>query len=437
MEIRLKIDRLWLEVEKHSMEKLLRRYKQWEAATLERAKKAKDLRSLRELYYELGERWEWDQVTGEWLSKGKPLDAVSFIMRVPGLEPGKTRYVIYAVMAYSKGFTDQFDHLGDKERVILERDDATGKIVVWSTTGHGALDLHPTDLSEFGTLENIVKKCHLVAQPGDHALRLSLPLEISRGWNLQQRLWMIASGNTEFTWRTITVVCPEDLEASLDFRFHRYANSVISLERVWKKLGSDPSFVGRSLPPELRSRNKASLRKVEGLLHILWFKPPAHQLRPAQAVYDEFKNIPDPTELETTLIPYLSELVFALNDVIEKAKYLKWKSVVEQKGYTPESLFDKINITGMAREALVVALDDILKEHTLAYIAYPERATMVGKILRIVLGLLVLPVRIGAAFTTTLSCWFKDKILSRLRFRSSEEPSSEETVEPIDSVHTA
>ncbi|MCF2136482.1 MAG: hypothetical protein K9W43_04495 [Candidatus Thorarchaeota archaeon] len=432
MKIRLKIDRLWLELEKKSMKKLLDKYKLWEAHTLEKAKRAKDLRSLRELYYELGDRWEWDQVTGEWLSKGAPLDAIALFLRMPGLEPDKERYVLYAVMAYSKGFTDQFDHLGDKERVILERDLSTGKVVVWSTTGHGAMDLQPTDVSEYAPLENIVNTCHLVAQPGDHALRLCLPLETSSQWNLTQRLWLVASGNTEFTWRTIDVVRSEDIENGLGFNFYRYASAVISLEKLWSRLKKDKTLVSRDLSQQEIRHNTELLREIEGLLHVLWFKPPARQLRPAVSLYTKLKERleqGDHYSLDDVVRPYLSELAESLTDLIEQAKFLKWKSVVEQKGYTPESIFDKLGITGMSREALVVALDDILKEHTLAYIGYPEKATMTGKVLRIILGLLVLPVRLVSAFIKSM-LQSLDKLVTRFTHRESTGESEDAPSSP-------
>ncbi len=417
MKIRLKIDNLWLELEKKSMRRLLEKYREWETKTLEKAKRAKDLHTLRELFYELGDRWEWDQVTGEWLSKGAPLDAITFLLRVPGLKQNKERYVLYAVMAYSKGFTDQFDHLGDKERVIIERDTSTGKIVAWSTTGHGAMDLHPTDLRECCSIDDVIRSCHLVAQPGDHALRLSPPLESSGSWNLIQHLWQVASGHKEFAWRKIDIVSAEDIEEGLDFKFFRYANAVISLERAWNKLKRDPTITGREVLPHLRQRNVQVLRKIEGLLYLLWFRPPAYQLQPAFELLNELKNRLD-TEyqggIEGVIIPYLDELVQSLNDLVEKAKFLKWKSVVEQKGYTPESTFDKLGITGMAREALVVALDDILKEHTLSYIAYPERATISGKVMRIILGVAVLPARLFSAFIASASLTIK-KLKTRLR----------------------
>ncbi|MGY5876848.1 MAG: hypothetical protein RTU30_13955, partial [Candidatus Thorarchaeota archaeon] len=189
MKVKLKVDPRWLKLEQRSMSKMKKDYETWSAETLRKAQDAKDLRSLREVFYQLGDRWEWDQTTGDWLSKGEPLDAVGLILRMPGIEPNKERFVVYAVMAYSKGLTDQFDHLGDKERIIIERDTETGKMLAWSTTGHGAMDIWPINLSHFASLEDALKSGYLVAQPGDHALRIEIPTNKEGSWFLGARLW--------------------------------------------------------------------------------------------------------------------------------------------------------------------------------------------------------------------------------------------------------
>ncbi|MHA2223063.1 MAG: hypothetical protein ACXAAO_13550, partial [Candidatus Thorarchaeota archaeon] len=166
MKVKLKIETQWLELERKSMSKMKMDYEAWEQETLKKAKDAQDLRGLREVFYQLGDRWEFDQATGAWLGSGEPLDTVGLILKMPGLELNRERYVLYAVMAYSKGLTQKFDHLGDKERIIVERDTETGRMSVWSTTGHGAMDILPSDLSSFKTLESALETCTLVAQPG-------------------------------------------------------------------------------------------------------------------------------------------------------------------------------------------------------------------------------------------------------------------------------
>jgi hypothetical protein len=403
VKVKLKIETQWLELERKSMSKMKRDYEAWERDTLKKAKDAQDLRSLREVFYQLGDRWEFDQATGAWLSGGDPLDAVGLILKMPGLEPNKERFVLYAVMAYSKGFTQKFDHLGDKERIIVERDTKTGKLSVWSTTGHGAMDLFPTDLTTFKTIETALESSHLVAQPGDHALRFETPHSTGLIDSFSKRLWKIAGGNMEFSVKEIDVLTAQDIEESLDFKFNRYAASVIALDGLWRKLSGGTVDKAKEkvldkIPDHIEEKDKQTLRKIEGLLHLLWFRPPAKQMPAIESLHDEYSSEPTPTEIQKTLVPYLGELAYSLTDITEKAKYLKWKSVLDKKDFGKSDAFKDLDLTDMAKEAFIVALEDILREHTLAYIGYPERATMKNKVLRVLLSSLILPIRLSSSF---------------------------------------
>jgi len=388
------------------MLKMKRDYEEWERETLKKAKDASDLRDLRKVFYELGDRWEFNQASGAWLSGSDPLDTIGLILRMPGLKPNKERFVVYAVMAYSKGLTDQFDHLGDKERIIVERDVKTGQLLCWSTTGHGAMDIFPADLTKYRTLENALNSCNLIAQPGDHALRL----EVSASGFLNsfaKKLWDIAGGTKSFHTKEIDVLTADDIEDSLDFKFHRYASAVVELDKLWRHLTGNPvewakERVLDKIPDHIEERDRKSLRKIEGLLHILWFKPPFVQREPIEVVYEELQSEPTPTETQRALIPVLGEVAYSLNDVVEKAKYLKWKSVIDRKSFSESDVFKGLDLNNLMREAFAAALEDILKQHTLAYIGYPERSTMKDKILRVLLGSSNLPWRVFSSFLETV-----------------------------------
>ena len=432
MKARLKVDTQWLEKEVKSMSKMKKDYESWESETLRRAKEATDLRDLREVFYELqrdrGERWEWDQATGAWLASGEPLDAVGIILRAPGLKPNRERFIVYAVMAYSKGLTDQFDHLGDKERFIIERNTETNELICWSTTGHGALDIFPISLKGFETVDDVLEKCFLVAQPGDHALRLEPPAGHPSSKVLNEVLWRIASGGKSFLTKEISLLSANDVEGVLDFRFYRYAKSVIELEKVWLSLSGGTvarakEAVLDQIPNHIEEKNKKTLRKVEGLLHVLWFKPAFEQIGPIKKLYSEIQSEPTPTEVETKLVPHLGELVYALNDILEKAQYIKWKSVMDRKRFSESDVFQGLQISNMAKEAFAVALDDLLREHTLSYIGYPEKATMKDKMVRILFGLVVLPARLAQAFLASLRVKFAG-LVKKVRKDSEEEERS-------------
>ncbi|MHA1135901.1 MAG: hypothetical protein ACTSSE_05385 [Candidatus Thorarchaeota archaeon] len=426
MKVKLKVESKWLELEKKSMSKMKRNYEDWERETLQKAKDAGDLRELRRVFYELGDRWEFDQATGAWLAGSEPLDTIGLILRMPGLKPNKERYVIYAVMAYSKGLTQQFDHLGDKERIIVERDVKTGQIQCWSTTGHGSMDLFPTDLSSFETLENALDSSYLVAQPGDHALRIEVPGSTGFINAFIKRLWEIAGGTKSFHTKSIDMLTADNIENSLDFKFHRYATAVVELDKMWRHLtGSSVEWAKErvldKIPDHIEERDNESLRKIEGLLHILWFKPPFKQLQPIESLYEELQTEPTPTETQRTLVPLLGELAYSLTDVVEKAKYLKWKSVIDRKSFSKSDVFKGFDLSTVEREAFAASLEDILKEHTLAYIGYPERATMKNKVMRILLGSIILPVRILQSFLETLH-----RPIRKLIKKKEDEPSDDE-----------
>jgi len=255
-------------------------------------------------------------------------------------------------------------------------------------------------------LENALNSCNLIAQPGDHALRL----EVSASGFLNsfaKKLWDIAGGTKSFHTKEIDVLTADDIEDSLDFKFHRYASAVVELDKLWRHLTGNPvewakERVLDKIPDHIEERDRKSLRKIEGLLHILWFKPPFVQREPIEVVYEELQSEPTPTETQRALIPVLGEVAYSLNDVVEKAKYLKWKSVIDRKSFSESDVFKGLDLNNLMREAFAAALEDILKQHTLAYIGYPERSTMKDKILRVLLGSSNLPWRVFSSFLETV-----------------------------------
>ena len=153
-----------------------------------------------------------------------------------------------------------------------------------------------------------------------------------------------------------------------------------------------------------------------------------------ESLYEELQSEPTPTETQRTLVPLLGELAYSLTDVVEKAKYLKWKSVIDRKSFSKSDVFKGHDLSTLEREAFAAALEDILKEHTLAYIGFPERATMKNKVMRVLLGSVILPVRLLSSFMETVRRPFW-KLLEKVEGETSEDednegpPESKETTE--------
>jgi hypothetical protein len=225
------------------------------------------------------------------------------------------------------------------------------------------------------------------------------------------------------------VLSSNDVEHNLEYNFHNYAESVIKLEHIWNKLGvgiakQTTELIKDEIPEEIEKKDKETLRLIEGLLHILWFKPPFQQLEPAKRVHEELSLDPNPTEKTQTILPYLTDLIKNLHNVIERAKYLKWKSVIDRKDFSKSGIFEGLELSNMAKEAFAVALDDILREHTLAYIGYPERATWIGKAMRIIFGLAVLPARIVVSFLEAI----KRRIFKKKPDEEETEPDADQKI---------
>ena len=189
------------------------------------------------------------------------------------------------------------------------------------------------------------------------------------------------------------------------------------------------------IPDHIEERDRQSLRKIEGLLHVLWFRPPFEQLKPIETMYEELQSEPTPTGTQRTLVPLLGELAYSLTDVTEKATYLKWKSVIDRKSFSKSDVFKGLDLSRIEREAFAAALEDILKEHTLAYIGYPERATMKNKIMRVFLGSVILPLRLFSSFLETVRrpIW---KLLEKIEVKPTDTEDAEgptESEEPTES----
>ncbi len=397
--MRLKIDESWLKKEIRSAYKIRQDYETWQEQALRMVKEVTDLRQLRELFYKLGDRWEWQQATGTWLSKSRPLDAVGLILRAPGLSQGRERYIVYIIMAYSKGAVAKFDHLGDKERIIIERDVTTDDLRAWSTCGHGALDLIARDLTPLNSVEQVLRKGYLIAQPGDHALRLEVPVLDRLRTELEHLLWRIAMGGRTFSIQEIETLTAREVEDVLGVRFYEYVEAVVTLERLWSRIKSDTAgSIKARAAGRISESDKPSimrtLRMIEGLLYILWFRPPALQITPLRRAYRILSAEPTQNHIHNEILTQLQRVIRSLNDVLERTKYLKWKSVIERDSLSTGELFENLSVSLFAKEALSTAFEDIMREHTLAYIGYPERVTARGKLMRIVFGLGVLPLRI-------------------------------------------
>ncbi|MHA1251077.1 MAG: hypothetical protein ACTSRP_13885, partial [Candidatus Helarchaeota archaeon] len=170
MKIKIKIPRRDLEKEEYFKEKLKEQYLEWKEELLNKAKNVKDLKELRKIIDELGkEQFDWDSATGDWLERSDPYEVVCIEIRLPGLKNEHERHSIYGVLAFSKGLTDSFDHMGDLERLVYVKNN-NNKYFSYSTVGHGYLELFPEILKGNYSFNDLLRNEEYVFEVGDHSL---------------------------------------------------------------------------------------------------------------------------------------------------------------------------------------------------------------------------------------------------------------------------
>ncbi len=390
MRVRFKVNKYWLVKELEYLKKAAVKYKQWEQEVLQKAKEASDLRGLRKVLYEMGERWEWKTSTGEWLLERKPFDNVCIAFKVPSPIEGSQRFIVYVIMAFSKGATEKFDHLGDKERIIIEQD-KDGEIKVWSTIGHGAVDLKPTRIRTFNDVKDLIENSYLVAEPGDHALRLDTIESIDSGRFLDyEMIWKLIIHGRDYETFQRRCITPEDIE-DLKFDLNSYVSSVLKLDKLVNDL-------------KRKVKSKSAKKLLRQLWYIMWHIPPAKQEDLYFQIIRKINKNSELMELAPELVERIKESIKLVVDLIERAEFIKWESVLKPKAFWKKNAIKKLSESSkFAIEAFATALEDIITEHSLYYIGYPEKATSKHRIMQILMGTAGIGMRILYAFSLSIS----------------------------------
>jgi len=293
-------------------------------------------------------------------------------------------------MAFSKGATEKFDHLGDKERVIIEKS-RDGVLKVWSTIGHGAVDLKPARIRSFHDLGELLEHSYLVAEPGDHALRLDTIESVDSGRIVDyEMIWKLIIHGRDYEILEKNCITPEDIE-DLNFNLHDYLSAVLELDKLIQNVMN-------------QIKSKKSKKLLRQLWYIMWHIPPAKQDDYYFQMIRKIKLDSELMAIAPDLIPQIQKTVKLVVDVVERAEFIKWQSVLKPEAFWKKSAIKKLsNSSEFASEAFAVALDDILTEHSLYYIGYPEKATSKERLIQIFMGTAGIGMRILYAFALSLS----------------------------------
>ncbi|MFX1449440.1 MAG: hypothetical protein ACFFCM_01275 [Promethearchaeota archaeon] len=356
-----------------------------------------DLTELRELITSLGDDFEWEERTSRWLMDSKPYDFVCVNMRMAGLDLNKERYCFWGIMSFSKAPVERFDHLGDLERVIFEKDE-NNIFNALSTIIHGVPDFVWEKIGKYNNINDVLSdtKIHFKFDPGDHSIYVDRPkLRVKvKGFYIPDNYFIIRRylDNRENILINIPCINHEHLENIFKLNIYEYTKLVIELDNLinmkWKTISLKQHI--KQFFKDLWT--KIRLKKIEkkyddylfDLYHVLWRTPINSQVKYLKILREIFKEGYEKRKILINLEPLIQKIIYAVEDLSQQCQFLNWQSFSSSKKYAKR--FELTNINGLSNvacESIPVAIEKIFQK-TLDDIAYPERGTARTKIKRLV-----------------------------------------------------
>ncbi|MFX1518809.1 MAG: hypothetical protein ACFFCD_02645 [Promethearchaeota archaeon] len=370
------------------------------------------------------ERQKYLIMTHEWAKEKGLSEMIGFLLKLPGLKI-EERYVMYTFLAFSKGLSVKgvvdADHPGDLERVIFKVYPAAGDLKEYhflNTAAHGYAVLMEDDLGKHKTLPDAVKGCEVFLQPGDHAMGLLKPEELTSRVYIEKAytkiinsstfVRMFTDGLTRFFRRVTGILRPHSpfdakhyyefyfLESDelkdLDIDLDTYMNQVFNLDRrILKKIKDRGTFsyklkknyhLFRNWIAQKFKRIKTwnELLQLDKLEDILWRTP----------IFLQDNELSEYRKAELTKaifsdddIQAMEQLELYISRIERQVDRLKKMSFEEQEKYFGLDAIKKFaGLSVWAKIAVPSAIDTLFNK-TLWDWAYPEKSPFGKKIFRL------------------------------------------------------
>jgi hypothetical protein len=391
---------------------------------LEKLVEERDTLSLFKFIQSDLERQKYLIMTHEW-AKAKGLsEMIGFLLKLPGFKI-EERYVMYTFLAFSKGLSVKgvvdADHPGDLERIIFQVCPAKGNLKEFyylNTSAHGFPVILKDGLGKHTTLEAALKECEVFLQPGDHAMGLLKPEELtSRAHiekvytkivNLSTFVRMFADGLAKFFRRVTGILkshSPFDAKHYYEFYFlesdelkdldidlDTYMNQVFDLDkRIREKIKERGKFEHKLKKNYYLFRNWIAqkfkrtttwnvLLQLNKLEDILWRTPIFLQDDELSAYRKE--------ELTHAIfsdddIQAMEQLELYVSRMERRVDHLKKMSFEEQEKYFGLDAIKKFAELSVWAKIAVPSAIDTLFNKTLWDWAYPEKSPFGKKIFRV------------------------------------------------------
>ncbi|MHA1263797.1 MAG: hypothetical protein ACTSRS_01035 [Candidatus Helarchaeota archaeon] len=388
MKVRAKIRMGEKALEADLQKKMAEGYEDWKKEILEKARNIKDLKELRKLMYQLGEDFDWIESTGRWLDEAKPYEIICVNIRVPGLEKLKNgerteRYTLYGILSFSKAMIKSYDHLGDLERVIVEKRD--GHFYAWSTVGHGYVEKWPEYFPNTYSLEEFYNKVLCVFERGDHSLVLDYSnptfsilhkyfknrLKVPHIAKMVRDAFATRALGVEFEELEVPVISHEDLEKKLEIDWYSFAEAVVELDELiqvaYKKLGFFQKI------KQIFRDKEDPYYFLDCLQRVIWNIAPKYQERYLRGLRKRLKEAYEQKRIEIDFWNPITKVLEKVSELIEQTQLIQWQSFLDPKRYSKKLGIHKIEgLSNVAIEAVATGLGKIILK-SLDDIAYPEK----------------------------------------------------------------
>ncbi|NVM52783.1 MAG: hypothetical protein HWN66_03700 [Candidatus Helarchaeota archaeon] len=388
MRVRVKIRKGELILEEDLQKKMTDQYQGWKEGILNKARNVKDLKELRKIMYSLGEDFDWIESTGRWLTDAKTYEIICVNIRVPGLEILKNgkraeRYTLYGILAFSKAMIESYDHLGDLERVIVEKRD--GHFYAWSTVGHGYVEIWPEYFPNTNSLQEFYDKVHVMFERGDHSLVLDYPKPTFamlhkwfKNWfklphwmkKIRDSFFDHAVG-ADFKVDEVPVITHDDLENKLDIDWNGFAAAVIELDELIQIAYKRLSFF-QKIKKIFRKKNDPYYY-LDCLQTVIWNIAPKYQEKYLRGIRKLLKEAYEQERIDIDFWEPITKVLTKVSELIDQTDFIQWQSFLDPKRYSKKIGIRKIEgLSNVAIETVATGLGKILLK-SLDDIAYPEK----------------------------------------------------------------
>lgn len=360
--------------------------------------KKRDIKGIFKYFFKEVDKKAYYLLSDEWIKENAcVIERIGFAFKLPGLKKDEERYVIYILMAYSKGFIiapSSAHHPGDLERVIILTYPSQGnkrEYYYLNTAAHGYPSLFKKYLGIHDSLEKALKNCSFYFKPGDHAVELIKNKELKYKEKKEEApsslekpgiLRRLSQATKNFFKKmgaeveisepyTFYLITPMEFSENLDIDFEGYLKLVVHLDSRLQ-----------DLKKKIRgSKQRGIISRIE---KILWRTSIANVPDEIKALS---KRIASTDLFDSEIYKEMREIQLYVNETLKKVSDLRKESFYDTEGYLEKKGIQKFSELSLSAKLTIPLGLEMLLRKPLHDWGYPEKNSYVGKVERVFFSL--------------------------------------------------